>query len=401
MKKILFVEDDALIARVYSQKLAGEGFEVAVAEDGLAAMKRLPEFKPDIVVLDLLMPKFTGVDVLKFMRKHPDLKDTRVIVFSNSFLSDLVGQVAAVGVEEALVKAAVTPKRLIEVINRVLAGPPATLSDEALAARFSGATGLTAPPESKSPESESRPELSARIQREFTERVPIITRSVRRICEDFLNAANSPVESRKLEDLDRKIGFLTQMTGMAGRTRAAQLCSALEALLFELQEKPASITDSCRRTIAATVAFLAEWLEPGHGEIDEAPLLPVLVIDDDAVSNRAVVLALGRANLPSRSSVDPFEALQRLGQNAYSLVLLDINMPGLDGITLCEKMRTLPLHKRTPVVFFTAEQDFKVRMRSILSGGNDLITKPVLPTELCVKVLTHVLREQPAKSTAA
>ncbi len=123
MKKILFVEDDALIARIYSQKLAEEGFEVAVAEDGLAALRRLPEFRPDIMVLDLMMPKLTGADVLKFVRHHPQLKSMRVVVFSNSFLSNLVEQVSSLGVEEALVKASVTPARLVEVVNRVLAGP--------------------------------------------------------------------------------------------------------------------------------------------------------------------------------------------------------------------------------------------------------------------------------------
>ena len=57
------------------------------------------------------------------MRQHPELKTVRVIVFSNSFLSDLVNQVASMGVEAALVKAAVTPMRLIEVINETLGNP--------------------------------------------------------------------------------------------------------------------------------------------------------------------------------------------------------------------------------------------------------------------------------------
>ena len=75
MKKILYVEDDVLIARVYGDKLAAAGFEVVVAQDGLAAVQRLREFTPDIIVLDLLMPKLTGVDVLKFIRRQPALKD--------------------------------------------------------------------------------------------------------------------------------------------------------------------------------------------------------------------------------------------------------------------------------------------------------------------------------------
>ncbi|HKI68114.1 MAG TPA: response regulator, partial [Verrucomicrobiae bacterium] len=76
----------------------------------------------------------------------------------------------------------------------------------------------------------------------------------------------------------------------------------------------------------------------------------------------------------------------------YDLVFLDIVMPGLDGLALCEKMRLLPLHKRTPVIFLTSLKDFKTRYRSVLSGGNDLITKPIMPTELCVKAITQLLK---------
>ncbi|MGN6554323.1 MAG: response regulator transcription factor, partial [Verrucomicrobiota bacterium] len=69
MKKILLVEDDALIARIYRQKLTEAGFEVIVAPDGLEAMKQLPGLHADLVVLDILMPKLSGLDVLRFIRQ--------------------------------------------------------------------------------------------------------------------------------------------------------------------------------------------------------------------------------------------------------------------------------------------------------------------------------------------
>ena len=404
MKKILFVEDDVLIARVYSQKLSAEGFDVKVAEDGLAAMKLLPQFKPDLVVLDLLMPKFTGVDVLKFMRQNPDFKQTRVVVFSNSFLSDLIEQVAQVGVEEALVKAAVTPARLTQVINSILENPaPALLTSDALASRLAGAVSPGEPPKGTSAAVTSQTrsdgatnpdtDFAERVQHEFLERSHVIFKSVRGICSEFIQAADSPMEPRKLEDLGRKIGFLTQMLAMAERPQLAQLCSALEALLFDMQEKPKCINDSSRHTIASTVVFLEQRLDGNKLAVEPRPARStVLVIDDDAVSSRAVVLALGRANLSAKSITDPFDGIRYLQENACDLVLLDINMPGMDGLMLCEQMRRVPAHRQTPVIFFTAETDYKTHLRSILSGGNDLIIKPVLPTELCVKAITHLLR---------
>jgi len=417
MKKILFVEDDVLIARVYSQKLSAEGFEVVLAQDGLAAVQCLRGFKPDLVVLDLLMPKLTGVDVLKFMRQQPELKDTRIIVFSNSFLSNLIEQVAKIGVEEALVKASVTPTHLVEIIRQTLQKPPrAFLTAENIATHLGGLVtaaapvGATAeaavpPPRETPPPVSQKPaaapaekapavsEFEAHARKDFSDQVPAILNSIRQICLEFLEAGNSPLEPRKLEDLRRKIGFVAQTLGMAGRHRFAQLASALEAMLFELQDKPAAITDSNRHTIAASIAFLAERLEQAQPE-ERQNLTPtkVLVVDDDAVSSRAVVFALGRANLVAVGVPDPFDALKRLQENSFSLVLLDINMPGMDGIALCEQMRRLPRHKKTPVIFVTSQADFKTRARSVLSGGNDLITKPIMPTELCVKALSHLLK---------
>ena len=64
MSKLLLVDDDPVIAEIYRRKLAQQNFQVEVAPDGLAAMKVLPEFKPEIVVLDIMMPKFSGLEVL-------------------------------------------------------------------------------------------------------------------------------------------------------------------------------------------------------------------------------------------------------------------------------------------------------------------------------------------------
>ena len=409
MKKVLFVEDDAFIARVYSQKLAAEGFELSVAEDGLAAIQRLREFRPDLVVLDLLMPKLSGVDVLRFIRQQPELKNTRIIVFSNSFLSDLIEQVAAIGVEDALVKASVTPKQLVEIINETLDRPPRIyLTADAMAAHLAGhftparhvsVSSGSAPTQSVSTDISETPAQNADceppVQKQFLDRAPALFESVRQICRDFLEAEQSPFEPRKLEALRRKIGFVAQTLGVVGRHQLAHLASALEAMLFELEDKFSEMTDSQRHTIASTVAFMADQFEAEQPEADaHLAAAKILVVDDDTVTNRATVLALGRANLSAAAVSDPFDALKRLEENSFDLVLMDVNMPGMDGIALCGQMRRMPSHKKTPVIFVTGHSDFKTRARSVLNGGNDLIAKPILPTELCVKALTHLLKER-------
>ena len=118
----------------------------------------------------------------------------------------------------------------------------------------------------------------------------------------------------------------------------------------------------------------------------------ILVVDDEELSRRAVIHALEKAKLPSVSVEDPMIALRLLSENTYDLILLDVNMPGMNGFELCTKLRALPAHKETPVVFVTALSDFESRAKSTISGGNDLIAKPFLFMELAVKAMLYVLR---------
>ena len=124
MKTIFLVEDDPVVVKVYAAKFQREGFRVELAEDGLVAMKKLLQVKPDIIVLDLMMPKLNGVDVLKYIRATPELKKTPVIILSNAHMTSLAQEAAAIGAEKALLKSSCTPSQLLEVINGLLGGKP-------------------------------------------------------------------------------------------------------------------------------------------------------------------------------------------------------------------------------------------------------------------------------------
>jgi CheY-like chemotaxis protein len=122
MKTIIFIEDDPVVVKVYGAKFEREGFHVEVAEDGLVAMKKLLSVKPDVVVLDLMMPKLNGVDVLKYIRSTPELKPTPVIILSNAHMTSLAQEAAAIGAEKALLKSSCTPGQVLKVIHGLLSG---------------------------------------------------------------------------------------------------------------------------------------------------------------------------------------------------------------------------------------------------------------------------------------
>jgi DNA-binding response OmpR family regulator len=120
MKNILHVEDDALTVRIYRAALMRAGFLVDVAEDGVIAAKMLSQRKPDLVVLDLLLPKLEGAELIKFIRATPGLSDLPVIVLSVASIADKGAEAAALGADRVLYKSECSPAILIDTINDLL-----------------------------------------------------------------------------------------------------------------------------------------------------------------------------------------------------------------------------------------------------------------------------------------
>jgi len=123
MKTILIIEDDRAVAATYRHKLKEAGFRAEVAPDGLEGIKLVTSLRPDAVVLDLLMPRLDGIEVLKFIRSHPDLGNTPVVVFSNSYMTNLVESAWRAGADECLMKASTMPSQLIDTLRKVMSRP--------------------------------------------------------------------------------------------------------------------------------------------------------------------------------------------------------------------------------------------------------------------------------------
>jgi CheY-like chemotaxis protein len=121
MTRILIIEDDPLIARVYGSKYGSAGFETSIAEDGERGLELLETFTPDLVHLDLMVPKVNGVEVVKRIRSHPQLKTLPVIVLSNTYQNHLMRSVMAAGATELVSKATCTPKMMLEIVEKLLA----------------------------------------------------------------------------------------------------------------------------------------------------------------------------------------------------------------------------------------------------------------------------------------
>ena len=115
--RVLFVEDDVSVAQMYQLKLELDGYVVDVAGDGIAALEKARSTHPDIIFLDIRLPKMDGLEVLRKLRAQEKTRDIPVIILSNYDEEDLVARGLRLGAHEYLIKARTTPTSLSEGIE--------------------------------------------------------------------------------------------------------------------------------------------------------------------------------------------------------------------------------------------------------------------------------------------
>ena len=119
-KKILLVEDDIALASVYQSRLELEGFAVEHVGNGELALSKVVEYKPDLVVLDAMMPKVNGFDVLDILRNTPETTNTRVIMLTALSQPKDQERAKALGADDYLVKSQVVIGDVVERIKHHL-----------------------------------------------------------------------------------------------------------------------------------------------------------------------------------------------------------------------------------------------------------------------------------------
>jgi CheY-like chemotaxis protein len=386
MKKILIIEDELIVANVYRNKLVVEGYQAEIALDGENGLKLMRTFHPDAIVLDLILPKMTGIEVINQIRNGPDFSKVPIIVLSNTYLTNLIQDAWKAGATKCVSKINCTPQDLLELMRRTIGG------GEAIAHARKKTEGAPAE-KSPKPASQTDAEFQAEFRETFIASLPATLAVLRASLQNLIKSDSEKVRLEYIQELYCRIHAVSSNAGISGLVLIAHMAASLEGLLKELCEKPKNISASILHTVAAAVDFLDFLFKNGTQlDMQEIPRASILVVDDEALACRTITYALKKAQLQSISVEDPHAALKLLTENKFDLVFLDVDMPGMNGFELCNKLRNLPMHKKTPVVFVTRLDDFNNRTKSMVAGGNDFIAKPFLFIELTVKALIHVLR---------
>jgi DNA-binding response OmpR family regulator len=120
MPKIAIIEDDQAISQMYRFKFEAEGFSVQTAENGKLGLELVESMKPDIILLDLMMPEMNGDIMLEKMRKTYWGKDIKVIILTNMGEQEIPLNVKSLNVSGIILKADMTPRQVAELVNKQL-----------------------------------------------------------------------------------------------------------------------------------------------------------------------------------------------------------------------------------------------------------------------------------------
>lgn len=118
--KVLIVEDDVYLVKAYEAKLATSGFEVKIVTDGDQALEAMESFKPDVVVLDIVMPRRDGYSFLEEVKKHSEYEDIPIIVASNLGQKSDIEKVKDLGVIDYIVKSDMSLDDLVAKVQAAL-----------------------------------------------------------------------------------------------------------------------------------------------------------------------------------------------------------------------------------------------------------------------------------------
>lgn len=121
MGKVLIIEDDSLIVKVYSTRLKADGHQVFSAGDGEEGLALAKKEVPGVILLDIMMPKISGLEVLAELKKSPATAKIPVLVYSNLAKEEEVTKAKSLGAREFIVKADLTPHQVVAKLESYLA----------------------------------------------------------------------------------------------------------------------------------------------------------------------------------------------------------------------------------------------------------------------------------------
>lgn len=365
-KRLLFIQDDLFLGSFYRDQMESAGFTVETARDIDAGLKMLEEIRPDLVVVDPVLPSGMIGGAVQAIRRTPLGAQVPILIMPTPHFDEIHSD-PTFGPTRLLSRSRDRLEELLEATEAELKMPGA--SDQNLRMTPSG--------------------LDTEWRATIVSTAAETLIALRQRLHEFMRTPD-PAEIRDL--LNRAHAFGEQLA-LLGQNAAVHVANAVEVLLNGLEAFPERMNPVTLRTLGQACDFLAVLMEK---EAYQHPLdlsdAHIMIVEDESGAREMISAAMSMVGLNSDGLETPCASLAVLSAHPCDLIFLDVNLPEMDGFELCTKLRQIPMHERTPILFLTGFASFQNRVQSNLSGGNDFISKPFNLAELGVKALLWVIK---------
>lgn len=406
--KLLVVDDDMISRQALSHSLRKAFSQPDLAVDGETALAQATAQAYDVIFLDVQMPGMDGFELCTKIRETGPNRATPVVFVTRQSDFDARAMSTLSGGNDLMGKPFLTFEVTVKALTLALQGRLQGHARKTLpqpGRSRDAADPLVTVTDTLDPVSSSavalRPSLPTpplppeadEIVNAFLIRASKHLGPLWELCQTMLQISNKEARQALLADGFLRINSLIPKLGPEVRHPAYQMSAALEGLLRKMLQNSKHTTPSALATLATAVDLLNDLCMPGlKADLATNPPIHMLVVDDDLVARRALVGALQTAFKKPESAENGEAALALAQEKPFDVIFLDVVMPGMDGFEVCSRIReTVPNHA-TPVVFVTGQSDFDARAQMGRNGGNDLMGKPFLTSEITVKALTFALR---------
>lgn len=236
--------------------------------------------------------------------------------------------------------------------------------------------------------------VSANVAPQHPEIKPVweLLNALRRSLHYFLRHQD---ELKVLQEMTESAHKLTELSQSELLRPIHELAAALEALISDLHSSPVNINPSTLRTVGQCIDFIATLIhESNLSHIRDVTTARILAIDDDEGILETIKATMEMVHIDIATASQSSAGLVMLSEQNYDLILLDVGLPEMNGMDICSRVRAMPHHQKTPIVFLTGEATVQNRVQSTLNGGNDMIGKPFSILELAVKVIVWIFKGQ-------
>jgi DNA-binding response OmpR family regulator len=331
-RKVVQIEDDPDIRGLVESILKAGGYDVASTADALQAADFVRREKPDLILCDIVMPDIDGYGVLKALQSNPDTARYPVVFLTAQRGFTERVQAFKYGVVDYITKP-FTREVLLRKVERVMDGL------DRRAGVVSGQGGA----------------LLEEVQRESRTGV--------------LSVKGEGGESRVLIQAGQVVGHRSVAPGESAPAEFRELNPDFESIVVH---DPPRLPGSADRL-------------PSFAELPEG-LRSALVVEDNPVFRRFLRDLLQSQGFAVDEAGDGEEALKIALENRPWLILTDIDMPVIDGVEFCRRVRSHSLIRHTPLIFLSGWDDYKERYRGLEAGADEFLSKETPVRELLIRI---------------